>query len=157
MDVKIIGNFAVTPLDATTTFSKTGFWYDYFSGDSINVSSTSMTLPMKASEYKILTSVRLKKPEIITTVETTKTQGFENLTLYPNPCLNNLTIESSNTLNGGTNIYITNLQGQRILSKTTSGFEHKTIIDISYLESGLYIITVSNKDYSSKSTLLKIK
>ncbi|MCK4746195.1 MAG: Por secretion system protein, partial [Bacteroidales bacterium] len=37
MDVRIIGNFDVVEQPGSPSFSHTGWWYDYFSGDSINV------------------------------------------------------------------------------------------------------------------------
>ena len=48
MDVTIIGNFYVTSLDNNPNFQRTGWWYDYFSGDSINVTNTQENIKSSA-------------------------------------------------------------------------------------------------------------
>jgi hypothetical protein len=60
-------------------------------------------------------------------------QQNPNIDIYPNPAVNNLTIESPQSAI----IEITNIQGQLIKTFTISG---KTNIDISSLPSGVYII-----------------
>ncbi|MGW8317081.1 MAG: alpha-amylase family glycosyl hydrolase, partial [Bacteroidales bacterium] len=65
MDVTIVGNFDTYPRTADPFFTKTGTWYDYFSGDSLEVTDTHMTLELDKSEYRIYTSSRLQKPDLI--------------------------------------------------------------------------------------------
>ncbi len=66
MDAFIIGNFGVTQLSALPNFSRTGWWYDYFSGDSINVTSnTNLTdsVTLAPGDFKIYTTSKLPAPE----------------------------------------------------------------------------------------------
>ncbi|GMU95804.1 alpha-amylase family glycosyl hydrolase [Ignavibacterium album] len=63
MDVAIIGNFYVGPLTPSSNFSKTGWWYDYFSGDSINVTNPSQPITLQPGEFHIYTTEKLPTPE----------------------------------------------------------------------------------------------
>jgi len=44
MDVVIVGNFDVTQKTINTTFSKTGIWYEYFTGEEKNINSLSESI-----------------------------------------------------------------------------------------------------------------
>lgn len=66
-DVVLIGNFAIQPVSATSPFTETGWWYDYITGDSLNVSSISDQLSLKAGEWHIYTSKKLSagNPDLV--------------------------------------------------------------------------------------------
>jgi len=63
MDVVVLGNFDVVPGTADPFFSRTGKWYDYFSGDSLVVTNTHDNIYLMPGEFHIYTTVRLPKPE----------------------------------------------------------------------------------------------
>ncbi len=63
MDVAIIGNFYVGPLSPSANFSSTGWWYDYFSGDSIEVTNPNQQITLEPGEFHIYTNVKLPTPE----------------------------------------------------------------------------------------------
>ncbi|HEY9123072.1 MAG TPA: alpha-amylase family glycosyl hydrolase [Bacteroidales bacterium] len=63
--VRIIGNFDLYAQAGVLTFPSTGYWYNYMTGDSINVTSAETTFNLQAGEYLILTNIRLKNPNII--------------------------------------------------------------------------------------------
>ncbi|MEE9460309.1 MAG: alpha-amylase family glycosyl hydrolase, partial [Bacteroidales bacterium] len=65
MDVTIIGNFNTYRESIDPSFSKTGTWYDYMSGDSLTVSDVHMSIDLDKSEYRIYTSVKLPTPDLI--------------------------------------------------------------------------------------------
>jgi hypothetical protein len=65
MDVVIAGNFDTWPRTIDPVFTKTGMWYDYFSGDSLDVTDIHTPLGFDKSEYRIYTSVKLPGTEII--------------------------------------------------------------------------------------------
>jgi glycosidase len=65
MDVTIIGNFTTFPGTIDPSFTQTGRWYDYMSGDSILVSDVHETIDLDKSEYRIYTSVKLATPDLI--------------------------------------------------------------------------------------------
>ncbi|HVO75363.1 MAG TPA: alpha-amylase family glycosyl hydrolase [Ignavibacteriaceae bacterium] len=63
MDVTIFGNFNVQPIEINPSFQNTGIWYDYFSGDSINVSDAQSLISLEAGEFHIYTTKKLPAPE----------------------------------------------------------------------------------------------
>ncbi len=64
MDVRIVGNFDMTSGEIQPKFSKTGVWYDYFSGEEVTVNDINATIKLESGEYHIYTSKKLTTPEI---------------------------------------------------------------------------------------------
>ncbi len=63
MDVVIALNMGVSAFDMAPGFTKTGTWYDYFTGESIDVTNAAgHTLTFAPGDYKVFTSVPLPKP-----------------------------------------------------------------------------------------------
>ncbi|MCD8742278.1 alpha-amylase [Mucilaginibacter roseus] len=60
VDVQVVGNYDVTAQTATIAFTKTGTWYDYVTGNTLNVTSTSMSLTLQPGEYHIYSSAKLQ-------------------------------------------------------------------------------------------------
>jgi hypothetical protein len=86
MDVTIIGNFDVIPLTINPSFSRTGNWYDYLSGDSTNVVNTQGLLSLQPGEFHIYTTMKLPTPNL-GTIDTVKVlpSDYALLQNYPNP------------------------------------------------------------------------
>ncbi len=72
MNVTIIGNFNVIDDAMSPNFQHTGKWYDFFSGDSIEVTDINEGVFLKAGEFHIYSDEKLPTPEddIITSIET---------------------------------------------------------------------------------------
>ena len=85
-NVVIIGNFGVSSILITPYFQHSGWWYDYFSGDSINVVSGSDPVALEAGEFHIYTDRRLEIPEpgIINRVAESGVSYPEKFAVYPN-------------------------------------------------------------------------
>ena len=90
MDAYIIGNFGVTQFTTAANFSSTGWWYDYFSGDSIDVINTTQDITLAPGDFYIYTTAKLPTPEpgILLDVEKIGDQIPVKFALeqnYPNP------------------------------------------------------------------------
>ncbi|MFZ2324192.1 MAG: alpha-amylase family glycosyl hydrolase [Ignavibacteriaceae bacterium] len=90
MDIFIIGNFGVISLNPNQNFSKTGWWYDYFSGDSVEVTNLTEPISLLPGEFKIYSSVKLPTPEadLLTEVDQENPSIVKEFNLeqnYPNP------------------------------------------------------------------------
>ncbi len=86
MDVTVLGNFGVIQQSITPNFQKTGWWYNYFSGDSINVTNTKAPISLTPGEYRLYTTKRLTRPDFILGVPQNKLNNTgDNLSIYPNP------------------------------------------------------------------------
>jgi hypothetical protein len=90
MNALVAGNFDVTTKSNSLAFPHTGTWYDYFTGESLNVTSTPFSLSMSAGEYRLYTDVKISDP--VTGLE--KENLVAVLSLYPNPVQTILQINS---------------------------------------------------------------
>lgn len=64
MDVVIIANLDVIPINLVPGFTQTGTWYDFFSGGSINVTNLNNAFLLQPGEYRIYTTSPLPTPDI---------------------------------------------------------------------------------------------
>lgn len=62
MNVVIAGNFDVIPKIPNIGFPNDGWWYEYFSGDSIEVTNNNRVIALDEGAYKLYTDVKLPAP-----------------------------------------------------------------------------------------------
>jgi glycosidase len=62
MDVVIVGNFGVTSASMDPNFTRTGKWYDFYSGDSMNVANTHDQISLDAGEFHLYSTMKLPTP-----------------------------------------------------------------------------------------------
>ena len=55
----LIGNFGLEAENINPEFTQTGTWYDYFSGEEIEVNNTTENISLAAGEWHIYTTDRL--------------------------------------------------------------------------------------------------
>jgi len=94
MDVTVLGNFGVIQQSITPNFQKTGWWYSYFSRDSINVTNTKAPISLTPGEYRLYTTKRLTRPDFILGVPQNKLNNTaDNLSIYPNPATSEIDVK----------------------------------------------------------------
>jgi len=135
MDVRIIGNFDVENLAVNPSFSKTGWWYSYFEGDSINVSDPQETISLAPGEYRLYTSKRLTKPDISAGVNKYKLPQSE-FQVYPNPVKGMLYMEP---VPESSRLTFLNSAGLVVKIFEMEGMQDH--VDLSSLPPGLYILS----------------
>ena len=81
MDVVVMGNFDVTPRNLTPGFPSTGTWYEFWTGEELDVNNPDMTMNFEAGEYRLYTTQPLQQP--VATREVLDTDLA--LTVHPNP------------------------------------------------------------------------
>jgi len=64
MDVVIIANFDVIPINMIPGFTRTGVWYDYFGGNAIIENNLSNAFELQPGEYRIYTTQQLPTPDL---------------------------------------------------------------------------------------------
>ncbi len=89
VNVAVIGNFDVQSNDISPQFQHNGWWYEYFSGDSINVTDVNMTIALEAGEYRLFIDKVVDLPTAINPVET----NLKTFSLSPNPSSGDLHIQ----------------------------------------------------------------
>lgn len=63
MNVTVLGNFDVNLGSVNPNFQHNGWWFEYFSGDSINVIDVSSVIALNPGEYRLYTDKRLTTPK----------------------------------------------------------------------------------------------
>jgi hypothetical protein len=87
MDATILGNFDVITRDVVPDFTKTGKWYEFYTGDSLDVQNVSAKLTFKPGEYRLYTTVKLTKP-IFTAIDEVRFDDLADgrkVISFPNP------------------------------------------------------------------------
>jgi glycosidase len=82
-----MANFATTTQSGIPNFQHAGWWYEYFSGDSLFVTNALEPISLQAGAYRIYTDVKLDQPEITdapASIDELLVSTFE-LDIYPNP------------------------------------------------------------------------
>jgi glycosidase len=74
-----VSNFELQSKSATIMFPHTGTWYDYYSGESVNVTGATLSMNLEAGGYKIFTNVPLVYPVVTAAGEQM------DYVAYPNP------------------------------------------------------------------------
>jgi 1,4-alpha-glucan branching enzyme len=90
MNAVIIGNFDIVVRKIDPNFQYGGNWYDYFTGDTLQVTNPNDSLVLKAGEFHIYTDKKLASPEddILNHIDTPASANISSFSLwqnYPNP------------------------------------------------------------------------
>jgi len=145
MDAMVLGNFDMTSGNLIPDFQHEGWWYEYFSGDSLLVTDVTAPLTLDAGEYRIFTSKKINTPDITTSISTTENITNIDLHLYPNPAKDMIYINYQLPKTTALKISIINTIGQRIttlVNKEQTSGEYELNWQISGLTSGLYFIEI---------------
>ena len=139
MDVTVIGNFDVVPQDANPQFQHTGWWYEYFSGDSINVSGVNDPINLQPGEYRLYTDKNISADPGVG-IEESASADSELLQVYPNPTDGELYILMAQ--NGADEVHIDLLDatGKKVRTLQAGGkaYGGELEYDISNLPAGVY-------------------
>ncbi|NOX17131.1 MAG: T9SS type A sorting domain-containing protein [Chlorobi bacterium] len=168
MNVVVIGNFDVADKSIIPNFQNGGWWYDYFSGDSILVQNTTDRIDLAAGEFHIYTSVKIPSPgdDILSDVKLidadpiTEFKLFQN---YPNPFNPTTVIKFAIPFeNKATNVTlkIYDALGREVATLVNgqkSGGLYETTFNASNLGSGIYFYRITAGSFSAAKKMILIK
>jgi len=121
MNVDVLGNFGLTQASITPTFPQTGMWYEYFTGDSINVLNINDQISLQPGEYRLYTSRKLASPGILLGINDIKATGKEPLVIvYPNPSPGEFTFEIQSMNPTSVSVSVFDITGNMIWQNKTS-------------------------------------
>jgi hypothetical protein len=147
MDVAIVGNFSTTYQEVSGYFTKTGTWFDYFSGASVSVTDLLNRDLLAPGEFHIYTTVRQPALEagLVNFVVTDVPQkaGFSSV-VYPNPTDGQIWIRIPNS-HRATKVQLLNASGIQITAEQVAPGQQDFLIDGSALARGLYLIRVEGE------------
>jgi hypothetical protein len=149
MDVRIIGNFGVEAGTMEANFSRTGSWYDYLSGEELNIEDVNRSFDLEPGEYHIFTTKLLITPELPS--NTSGIEIFPDLMIYPNPVSDKLRVRAKNNIS---EIRITDVSGRTLLRKRIES--NQAELEINSLKEGVYLIQIlDNRDNYSVRKIIK--
>ena len=151
MDAYVITNFDVVERSVSALFPNSGTWYDFFSGDSLELGPN---LTLGPGEYRILTSKKIAEEGGLITSNYKDIQGSP-VSIYPNP------------LRKGESLYLSLTSGSQIKDLKLFSLDGNVIqatfqqrqksVELSlppYLSKGLYILQLSSDRGSSYHKIL---
>ncbi|MGM0375796.1 MAG: alpha-amylase family glycosyl hydrolase [Bacteroidota bacterium] len=136
VDVRLIGNFGVEEGDISPVFSETGWWYDHFQGDSIQVSNENMEVSLRPGEFKFYTSEKLEGFRNVTSSGPEISGSSEVVSLFPNPAREDVHVEHAPGKQLK-KVVVYDLFGRVVLEEVMSG---KSSFNVSGLKEGYYIV-----------------
>lgn len=163
MNVRIIANLGINSETANINFESTGKWYDYFSGQEININEATPRMSLAAGEFHIFTNVKLPTPDTnlvpwqgnftITANEISSNNSkfqISGLPLYPNPTTDKITLK----LNGEkTKILIEDIWHKTLFQTETEEIEPS--LDLTGYSSGMYFIRTIQKGKTRTTKVIK--
>jgi 1,4-alpha-glucan branching enzyme len=149
MDVNIIGNFGIETGSIIPAFSVTGNWYEFFSGDTLNVTSVDNLIPLKAGEFRIYTTKKLTRPETgLGTPESLPASGQLNLKIFPNPATDSFTLELELKKTTLVTVELSDVSGRRLTSlfqgEVNSGRQQLSVNIPESIRPGIYFVKTSS-------------
>ncbi len=165
MKVNIIGNFGVYQSNMNPSFQQTGEWYDYLSGDSMNVSNQNTFISLAPGEYHIYTTVKLPTPDL--TVPTDVKNNNDGLIKdykleqnYPNPFNPSTIIKYQIQKAGIVSIKIYDILGREIktlVNKYQQSGNYEIQFNAAGLASGVYFYQLRADDFISTKKMILLR
>jgi 1,4-alpha-glucan branching enzyme len=169
MNVIIVGNFGVGSHAINPLFYHTGWWYDYFSGDSLYVTDTGALLDLAPGEFRIYTDTLIEPAEPgLLALDDQQVVLPMTLALsqnYPNPFNASTRIDFSVPNESRVSLVIYDLLGKeikRLVDGTRPPGEYSVVWDGRdkhgrTVASGVYFYVLSTEDRTITKKLLVLK
>ena len=137
-----MANFAVTTQSVIPAFQHAGWWYEYFTGDSINVTNALAPISLTAGEYRIYTDVKLAQPEITeapASIEELLNSSFD-LKVYPNPAAQLTTLRFASQSIEPYTVLLINEAGKVVMERkgTSASGNNEIPLNVTELPAGSY-------------------
>ncbi len=144
MDVVMHGNFGLSSVgNVPVSFPKSGKWYNYFTGDEITLSGTTLTVNFRPNEFVIYTSKKLPTPEagilqedFVTSIPEVVPVG--EFKIYPVPASSKLTVELPKDMIQS-NYRVVDMAGRVVFDGQSDRGEQILDFDLSGIQAGIYI------------------
>jgi len=149
MDAMVLGNFDLKSSSSQYTFSETGVWYDYFTGDSLVLAEEKTKITLAAGEYRLYTNKKLTK----TFSSLRGVSAREEVRLFPNPVKAGSAVFIGNPEGGAKHVSIYAMSGALLW---TGSFENNTgTLEVPIrFNKGVYLVQIDGKASRQVSRLL---
>jgi len=146
MDAVVMGNFDVTSQSYSIDFPSTGKWYEYFTQDSIDLSTTSANFNFNPGEYRLYTSKRIISHDIFPEGidGNSYSTGNSSIKIWPNPNNGQFIVSYNSKGNENVTVSIFSIVGQKVyeqkVNESTIGVNTTNINLDSNLSPGIYLV-----------------
>lgn len=151
LNLVALGNFNVVSGNMSGSFQHTGLWYEYFSGNTLQVNDVNMNISLAAGEYRLYSDSEITASDLSTGIEPIA-NASNPIQLYPNPVKNLLQIRelpSEKVLNWS----IYSIEGKEVLNGNLNMNQNQ--IDVSSLKSGFYFVELRGDKSSYQQKFIK--
>jgi hypothetical protein len=150
MNAHVIANFDVVEANATLGFVHGGAWYNYYSGEQIQVSGNTFTIKLQPGQAMLFTDVPIEN-KVVTGIE--EVDG--EVIVYPNPFNKEIRVKGLRDPNAPFKLY--SLTGQLLgsgnLSQTS---EPRTqIFEPDSLSAGVYFLKIADGNLIRRFKIIK--
>jgi 1,4-alpha-glucan branching enzyme len=144
MDAVMHGNFGLASAgNVSVSFPKSGKWYNYFTGEELTLSGTTLSVNFRPNEFVLYTSKKLSAPEkgilqqdFVTSLPELTPQG--SFRVYPVPASSMLYVELPQDMIQA-NYRVVDMAGRVVFDGQTEQGEQILDFDLSGIQAGIYI------------------
>jgi hypothetical protein len=153
----VAGNFNVTAMTVTPGFQHTGTWYDYFSGEAIEISSTGQQFTYQPGEYHLYFDQPMQGPDT-GTVDIREVMQLFNIDflVYPNPAIDQVTVGLQLPTTATVQLEIIDVMGSivKMQTETVASGAQTVRLDTSAMPAGIYILRCSTGQFNETTQLV---
>lgn len=141
MDIVVCGNFHVGNRDIAPVFTKTGRWYDYLTGDSLEVTDVNMIIPYVPGEYHVYTTKKLTFDFDITSSIADIDFSSQPLEIYPSLNQGQFDVILPSDAIGIPKVYVWDMTGQKVDIHIQSAAD-RIGVDLVHPTPGVYVVNI---------------
>ncbi len=159
MNAVVVANFDVDYRFATPPFHHTGTWYNYFSGDSLQLSDLNMQIVLAPGEFRLYTTSKLATPDFVGLDEAGEGR-LPLMNVFPNPVSDVIFVEVKLEETASLALELLSLDGQ-LLQRSEKGLFHPGTARLSLsewnrLQTGVYFIRLdTGSRYVTKKLVVR--
>lgn len=132
--VRLVGNFDVVIKSVSPGFSKTGWWYNHFDGDSIMVTNLSQQVTIAPGKFNFYTTKKMAGFNVFSSIAPEYGNTAKTI-IYPNPVKEILTVKSDEIIN---QIIVYDLKGRAVAKILCNDFEKA--MNVGHWRPGVYFV-----------------
>jgi hypothetical protein len=151
LSVTVIGNFDVSPVNASVTFQNSGTWYNYLTGEPITATGSAQNFSLAPGEYKFFVNKNVVNAVVTALPNIMSDPNGLNVMVYPNPTTpSSILVFSSSSIHSCT-ATLTDMQGRVVAKKTMGTFiagKHQVALNSLFpgaekVSKGVYYLTLN--------------
>ncbi len=148
-NITLIGNFGMVLQAVTPNFQHTGIWYEFFSGNELDVTDVNTSLLLSAGEFRLFSDQKLPAfKELATKISPVSEKA--SVRVYPNPSADRIQIESAHTIH---TLLIYSADGKVVHQSFPE--QNNINLNINNLKPGMYFIQVQTNTMLYTEKMLK--